>query len=146
MRISFVKALLHRASLEVFFTSLVEEMELVTDLEISKRREVQHNRLQIEQHLGHLAGFFTLLCGGYFTVRPQYEWVARQKLLYLSKIPRRVVYLRGVFALLTGVGVAYRKTVAKHLMPLYYADLLADLQLSPELELGYWARQFALKL
>jgi len=143
LQLGMLRGLLYRKDIEFFLSEVVFAMEPLTEIERNKIQEVKYLYEDVTAtllKLTHNIGGFTAL---YSLINPKHEWVYKYYLKYIPALPRAEIVRRvgkaGVWTLLTVYSGAW---LVPLLRTLYLSDLLANLQIGQQFELGYWSRSF----
>ncbi|CAG9310531.1 unnamed protein product [Blepharisma stoltei] len=140
--ISYYKSFISRKSIEFFFENVLRPMELFTDIETYKKKEAFYNLYHIKTYM-HMV-IKALICGvgAYFSIKVDPEWLWKYKLIYIPYFPIKDLVKR--FAIIAVTGFFYKQSyrLVPWVICLWYPNILADLQIGSDFELGYWTQKF----
>lgn len=141
-KISLYLSYKHRGAIKNFFDKTLAQMETFSDIERVKKLEALHNLGQIEYWVRVHLNFALFFFGAFKILRPEPEWMYKHQLIYLRDISFDQTAKRLGWFGLTLLLFKFNYVFIDVIMGFYYPNLLCDLQIGEEFELGYWAGKF----
>ena len=145
-RISFIQSFSNRSAIKSFFEKTLPSIETFTEIERFKKKELLYHKLNIEQVLQYYANFLTVVFGCTKVLRPEAEWKYKHSVIFLPEIPYNQIKARSAWLVCTFIVFHYNYLFKDIIMGFFYPDLLCDLQIGKEFELGYWASKLVEKI
>lgn len=141
-RISLYLSFKHRVGIRNFFNKTLTQMETLTEIERLKKKEALFNLSQFEHWLQSYANLFVIIFAACKVFKVEPEWLYKYQLMYLRDIPFDQVAKRMGWLGFSFVLFKFNFVFKDVMIGLFYPDLLCDLQIGKEFELGYWADKF----
>ena len=141
-RISLYLSFKHRVGIRNFFNKTLTQMETLTEIERLKKKEALYNLSRFEHWLQSYANVFVLIFGSCKVLKVEPEWLYKHQLMFLRDIPFEHIVKRLSWLGFSLFLFKYNYVFKDILIGLFYPDLLCDLQIGKEFELGYWVDKF----
>jgi len=145
LKLGVLQCLVHRKRISEFLDKTVREFPALSDIEALKAQETLHNYTRIKSMLYYWTVGLSCFLGAYSILRPEFDWVYQQKVFY-SKFSKSNLLQRALFGGFFLLVLANSKNIREVLLTGYYSDLLANLQIGEEFELGHLSREFVSSL
>jgi hypothetical protein len=141
-RITILESFKNRRMIHYFFENTLPLMEPLTEIERWKKKEALYHKSRLEESFQWFTNLFTIWFGLFKVLRPESEWKYKYSIVFLPEVPFDQLKKRFGWLLITLLFFRFNFVVKDTFIALYYPDLLCDLQIGEDFELGYWASRF----
>lgn len=143
LKLSVLQAFAFQNQIRAFFEKFVYTFEPYTRIELAKIEEMKATSQAIHTTLNSNIRLYSGLFAVWSLIKPDYDWFYVHKMSYLYRPPRHEILKRlRVSSLFALIAIASHHLTTHIGMCFYYPELIADLQIGDEFELGYWSRHF----
>lgn len=140
--LSIIQTFKNRRAISSFFKNTLPKLEALTVIEQWKIKEVLYHKSSLESSFQWFANILTIWFGLYKVLRPEPEWKYKYSIIFLPEVPFEQLKRRFGWLLVTFVIFRYNYVFKDIMTGFYYPDLLCDLQIGEDFELGYWSSRF----
>jgi hypothetical protein len=96
--------------------------------------------------LQYYANFLTISFAYIKVLKPEGEWKYKHSIIFLPEVPFEQIKVRSAWLVVSFIIFHFNYLFKDTMMGFFYPDLLCDLQIGKEFELGYWSSKLVEKI